>query len=125
MSPSIIFLIQKYRSPEKSQVEEIPALCRTQLRQVGQKFQRPLVSYALFTGTQRWFSPKYIENTFQATHSIFRPLEMHSKRRYKICICLVILEDLGFSIIFLKILDAIEAIAKVNSSLVCILNQNI
>ena len=36
---------------------------------------------------------------------------MHSKRRYKICICLVILGELesfiGFNIIFPKILDAI------------------
>ena len=46
--------------------------------------------------------------------SIFRPLEMHSKRRYKICICSVILGELesfrnykGFSINYPKILDAI------------------
>ena len=30
------------------------------------------------------------QNTFQAIQSTFRSLEMHSKRRYKICICLVI-----------------------------------
>ena len=48
------------------------------------------------------------------TQSTFRFLEMHSKRRYKICICSVILGELesfrnykGFSIIFPKILDAI------------------
>ena len=40
---------------------------------------------------------------------------MHSKRRYKICICSVILAELealrnykGLSVIFPKILDAIE-----------------
>ena len=40
---------------------------------------------------------------------------MHSKRRYKICICSVILGELeasqnykGFSVIFPKILDAIQ-----------------
>ena len=47
--------------------------------------------------------------------SIFRPLGMHSKRRYKICIRSVVLGELehesfrnykGFNIIFLKILDA-------------------
>ena len=44
---------------------------------------------------------------------------MHSKRRYKICICSVILGELesfrnykGFSIIFPKILDAIKRITK-------------
>ena len=44
---------------------------------------------------------------------------MHSKRRYKICICSVILGQLesvgnykGFSIIFPKILDAIKRITK-------------
>ena len=65
-------------------------------------------------GTQRWFPPKYIENTFQAIQSAFRYLEMHSKRRYKICICSVILGELesfrnykGLSIIFPKILDEI------------------
>ena len=42
---------------------------------------------------------------------------MHSKRRYKICICSVILGELesfsGFSIIFPKILDAISRFTKV------------
>ena len=45
------------------------------------------------------------------TQSTFRFLEMHSKRRYKICICSVILGELkksfriykGFSIIFVEI----------------------
>ena len=44
---------------------------------------------------------------------------MHSKRCYKICICLVILRELeafrnykGFSDIFLKILDAVERFTK-------------
>ena len=63
-------------------------------------------------GTQRRFPPKFIGNTFQAIQSAFRYLEMHSKRRYKICICSVILGELesfrnykGLSIIFPKILD--------------------
>ena len=30
-------------------------------------------------GFQRWFPPKYIENTFEAIQSTFRSLEMHSK----------------------------------------------
>ena len=52
-------------------------------------------------------SPKYIENTFQAIQSTFRSFKMHSKRRYKISICSVILGELessrnhkGLSIIF-------------------------
>ena len=47
-------------------------------------------------------------------HSTFRSVEMHSRRRYKICICSVILGELesfqnykGFSVLP-KILDAIE-----------------
>ena len=65
--------------------------------------------------TQRRFPPKYIDGTFKAIQSTFRALPMHPnkrKRRYKICICSVILGDLesfqyskGFSIIFPKILD--------------------
>ena len=57
---------------------------------------------------------QYIENTFQDIQSTIRPLELHSKRRYKICICLVILGELksfwnykGFSVTFPKILDSI------------------
>ena len=64
--------------------------------------------------TQWRFHPKYIENTFKAIQSNFRSLEMHSKWRYKICICSVILGELegfrnykDFSIIFPKILDGI------------------
>ena len=48
-------------------------------------------------------------------HSTIRSVKMHSKRRYKIFICSVILGELeafqnykGFSAIFPKILDAIE-----------------
>ena len=69
-------------------------------------------SFRLTRGTQRRFSPKCIENTFQAIQSTFRPLEIHSNRRYKIYICSVILGQFesfrnyqGFSIIFWKILD--------------------
>ena len=66
-------------------------------------------------GIQRRFLPKYIENIFQAIQGPFKSLEMHSKRRYKICIFSVILGELqsfrnytkGFSVTFPKILDAI------------------
>ena len=65
-------------------------------------------------GIQRRCPPKYTKNTFWAIQSTFRYLETHSKRRYKLCICSVILGELesfrnyeGFSIIFPKILDAI------------------
>ena len=34
------------------------------------------------------------KNTFKAIQSIFRPLEMHSEPRYKICFCSVILGEL-------------------------------
>ena len=57
---------------------------------------------------------EYIANTFWAVQSTFRPLEMHSDRRYKISICSAIFRELesfrhykGFSIIFSKTLDAI------------------
>ena len=50
---------------------------------------------------------------------------MHSKRRYKICICSVILGELesfrtyeGFGIIFPKILDAAYLITKVRILLI-------
>ena len=66
-------------------------------------------------GTQRWFPPKYMENTFQAIHRTLRYLEMHSNRRYKICICSIILGEResfrnykGLSIIFRKIFDEIQ-----------------
>ena len=39
-----------------------------------------------FRGTQQRFPAKDVENTFQAIESSFRTLEIHSKRRYKICI---------------------------------------
>ena len=67
---------------------------------------------AIFRGTQPPFPPKYIKNTFKAIQSTFRSLVMHSKGRYKICTCSVILGELesfrdynGFSIIFPKIVD--------------------
>ena len=45
-------------------------------------------------GTQRRFHPKCIQNTFWATQSTFRSVEMLSKRRYEIYICSVILGQL-------------------------------
>ena len=51
---------------------------------------------------------------------------MYSKQRYKICICLAILGELeafrnykGFSVIFPKILDAVERFTKVRKK-ICI-----
>ena len=64
--------------------------------------------------TKDGFLSRFIENTFEAIQSILRNLEMHSKRREKICICSVILGELvsfrnykGLSIIFPKILHEI------------------
>ena len=75
---------------------------------------------SLGRGTQRRFPSKYVENTFQAIQSSFRSQEIHSKRRYKIEFCSVILGDFascrnykGFRIIFPKILDAIYPFTKV------------
>ena len=60
---------------------------------------------------------KHLSGYMQST---FGSLEMHSKWRYKICICSVIPGELesfrnykGFSIIFLNILDAIQRITEV------------
>ena len=39
-------------------------------------------------------TPKYVKSTFLAIQSSFRCPEIHSKRRYKICICSVILGTL-------------------------------
>ena len=48
----------------------------------------------IYRGTQRRFPPKYVENTFQGIQSTFkRSLQMHSKRRYEIFICSVILNS--------------------------------
>ena len=87
------------------------ALCSSRLMQAKWK----CLHITRIRGTKRRFPPKYIENTFQAIQGPFRYLEMHSKRRYKICIFSVILGELqsfrnytkGFSVTFPKILDAI------------------
>ena len=71
---------------------------------------------AIYRGTQRRFPPKCIENTFQATQSTCRSLEM---RCYKICTCSVILGGLVLlSIIFWKILDAILSFKKMRILLI-------
>ena len=64
--------------------------------------------------SQQRFPPKYIGIVFYAIQSTLRYLEMHSKGRYKICICSVILGEFwplrnykGFNIILQKILDTI------------------
>ena len=77
-----------------------------------------LISEAV-QGTQGRFPPKRIEKSFYAIQSTFRSLEMYSRQRYKICICSVILGELeafrnykDFSVIFSKILDAVERLRK-------------
>ena len=80
---------------------------------VGKSFQAatsPAYISALFRGTQRRFPPKYVQKTFYAIQNSIRSLKMHCKRRYKMGICSVILEDFesfrnykGFNIIFPKI----------------------
>ena len=90
------------------------------------KVQRPLrLKSRLIRGTQRWFPPKYIENTFYVIQSTFRCLEMHSKCRYKISIRSVALGEFesfrnykGLSIIFPKILVEIWRITKVRHFLI-------
>ena len=81
-------------------------------------------------GTQRQLPPKYIETLFRLFRSTFRSLEMHSKRRYKICTCSVILGELepfrnykGFNIIFSKNLEAIYAINESRNFSDCSLNH--
>ena len=66
-----------------------------------------------------------MENTFWAIQNSFIYLEMHSKRRYKICICSVILGEREsfrnykrLSIIFPKILDEIWRITKLRHFLI-------
>ena len=66
-------------------------------------------------GTQRGFPPEFTENPFQAIQSIFRPLEMHSKWRYKICMRSIndsFRNYNGLSIIFPKTLDASQRLTK-------------
>ena len=48
-------------------------------------------------GTQGYFPHKYTEDTLQAIQSTFGSVEIHSKWRYKICICSVILGELIIS----------------------------
>ena len=65
------------------------------------------------------------KNCCEGDQSTFRPLQMHSKRPYKICICSAILGEpksfrncKGFGIIVPKILDAIQRITKVKIILI-------
>ena len=44
--------------------------------------------------TQRRGPPKCIENTFSLIQCTFKSLEMHCKRRYRSCICSVVLGEL-------------------------------
>ena len=76
-------------------------------------------------GTQPRLPPKCIENTFSLIQSTFKSLEMHSKRRYKSCFCLVVLgqlesfrNHLGPQHILPKILDAILGFTKVRIFLI-------
>ena len=52
----------------------------------------------LHRGTKRRFPPQYIENTFQATQSTYRCLEMNSEWCYKICIISVRSSQDNFSL---------------------------
>ena len=68
---------------------------------------------AVFRGTLRRFPPKDIKTLFRLSRVLLDLWELHSKRRYKIWTCSVILGELesfrdykGFSIILPKILDA-------------------
>ena len=66
------------------------------------------------------FLPNALKTLFQTIQSTLRPLQIHSKRRYKISICSIFLGKLdtffqkskGFNIIFAKILNAIQRFAK-------------
>ena len=80
------------------------------------------------TGTKRRLPPKYFENTFQAIQRTFRTLESKCFLRAlknNFCIYSAILRELeayrnyqGFSLIFLKFLDAIERFTKVRIFLI-------
>ena len=66
-----------------------------------------------------------LKTFFQAIQSSFRFLEIHSKRRYKLCIRSIILGHFesfrnfkGFSIIFPKVLDAVYRFTKVGIFLI-------
>ena len=73
-----------------------------------------LIEVAARVFSQQRFPPKYIGIVFYAIQSTLTYLEMHSKGRYKICTCSVILGEFwplrnykGFNIILQKILDTI------------------
>ena len=73
-----------------------------------------LIEVAARVFSQQRFPPKCNGIVFYAIQSTLRYLEMHSKGRYKICTCSVILGEFwplrnykGFNIILQKILDTI------------------
>ena len=91
----------------------------------AEKRQRWLKYKLRSRGTQPRLPPKCIENTFSLIQSTFKSLEMHSKRRYKSCFCLVVLgqlesfrNHLGPQHILPKILDAILGFTKVRIFLI-------
>ena len=54
----------------------------------------PPIIISLYQGHPTTVPRKYTVNTFYTIKSTFRSLKMHSKRRYKICVCSVIVEEL-------------------------------
>ena len=88
-----LFQDEKKKSVYLEDRAQLAYLITVQIR--IRKYYQPLITLrAAVRGTQRLFPPKYIENTFQAIQGNFRSLEMHSKQRYKIYICSVILGEL-------------------------------
>ena len=71
----------------------LPNLCGKRFQSTGApnhcSFRKKIIR-----GTQRRFPPKYIGVVFEAIQNTLRSLEMHSKGRYKIFTCLVILGEL-------------------------------
>ena len=74
-------------------------------------------------GTQRRFPSKNIESSFQAIQSTFRPLALHSKRRYKTCISSVIWGKFesfrnckGFGIVFSKSFRCVPFFFRLNTA---------
>ena len=94
--PFILNREYKFFIPEKNRlcckfcltVWNVPMSHKAEKRQTWLKYK------PRSRGTQPRLPPKCIENTFSLTiQSTFKSLEMHSNRRYKSCICSVVLEQ--------------------------------
>ena len=65
------------------------------IKRILQLFQvNSMTNLSLIPFPQRWFLVNALKLFFQAKLSTFRSLEVHSKRRYKICICSFLLGEL-------------------------------